>query len=50
MSQSKLGLFVAPVLILSITGILYRKRAISRGAALVILCVTTAISAVLISM
>ena len=50
MSQSKLGLYVAPVLIIAMAVLLYRKRAISAVTAVIVFCVTAAISAVLISM
>ncbi|MCA0424360.1 MAG: hypothetical protein LCH61_13750 [Proteobacteria bacterium] len=44
------GLVVAPVLIVAMAGLLHKKRALSRGALLMVIGVTGAITAVLLSM
>lgn len=49
MGGSKIGLFIAPVLIAAMALILYRKGAVSRTAAITGVVVTLAIAAVLMT-
>lgn len=49
MGGSKIGLFIAPAMILAMTIFLYRQGAVSRTAASIAGIVTVAITAVLLS-